>query len=522
MSRNSLNCCLARYSFALLVLLMMWRAGDASAQVGPPPVNDQCAGAMIIPPAGPFPAFLPSPNDNLPIAGATDVGDPPLPSFPGLERTNLAHSVWFKFTPAESGLYTFSTGMDTYTAFRDSAMIIYTASGGCGPFTFYALNDDSATLRASISTNFNAGTTYYVVVFAAALTVQNQANEVLELQLRVSKPEVPANDTCAGAFVIPGSIVSTSSWLSPLFDTTRATTTATNVVAARCVTNIGTVPSRDMWFTFTPVTSGTYIFSTGADTATAAGIDGTTIDDTAIGLYTRPTGCTGVANELGCNDNGFGRSVLSATLSAGTQYHIVIWDNARDYVPGETALRLRVSPATRPTVETLAPVSMSSTGVVLSGSVNGNGLLTRFWFEWGPTPSLGSTSSVKIIFASANTFLTNTAIVGFQPNTEYHYRIGAFNALGTNHGALQTFVFLNDPPSNMRFERDIDGTYPITFQGEPGYVYVVQSSSNLVDWVNLGVATNTFFRPPTPTAYGFRHSPGAVPPPKLFFRVKLP
>ncbi len=506
----------------MLALLMTWCAGMHSTLAGPPPVNDQCAGALVVPSAGPFPVFLPSPNDNLPIAGASDVGDPPLPVFPGLERTNLAHSVWFKFTPADSGLYTFSTGVDTYTAFRDTAMIIYTASGDCGPFTFYALNDDSGSLRASISTNLTAGTTYYVLVFAAALTVQNQANEVLELQLRVSRPEVPSNDTCAGAFVIPGSQVSTSSWLSPLFDTTRATTTPTNVVMARCVTNVGTVPSRDLWFTFTPVTAGTYIFSTGSDTATAAGIDGTTIDDTAIGLYSLPSGCNGVANELSCNDNGFGRSVLSAALTAGTTYHIVIWDNARDYVPGETALRLRVSPATRPTLETLSPVSLASTGVVLSGSVNGNGVLTRFWFEWGLTPSLGSTSTVKIIFPSANTFLTNTAIVGFQPNTEYYYRIGAFNALGTNHGALQTFVFLNDPPSNVRFERDIDGTYPIVFQGEPGYVYVVQSSSNLVDWATLGLATTNFFQPPTATGYGFRHSPGAVPPPKLFFRVKLP
>lgn len=499
--------------FLLWLINVMIALGvlSLSAAHGAAPSNDQCSGAIVIPSSG-FPRAM-TPID---ISGATSLNDPPLPVFPGFERTNVANSVWFKFTPAVAGLYTFSTGPDTYTTFRDSAMAVYTATGDCGPFSLYTFNDDSGSLRASVSTNFAAGTTYYVVVFTGLLTVQNPENS-LELQLRVSKPEVPSNDTCATPFVFPSNI--SSSVLSDLFDTTLATTTA--LLTNRCVTNAGALPSRDLWFQFTPATSGTYIFSTGADTATSALIDGTLIDDTSIGIFTLNGGC-GSFNEITCNDNGFGRSVLSTTLTAGTSYYIAVWDNAPSYVPGETALRLRISPATRPTVSTLTPLSLSSTGAVLSGTVNGNGVQSRFWFEWGATESLGSTSAVRVLFPSALTYETNLVVTGFQRDMLYYYRIVATNSLGRSTGGLQTFMWFSTPPALPRFEKDIDGTYPIEFEGEPGHVYIVQSSSNLVHWADVAVASTNYANPPTPTGYGLRYSPGPVPPPMLFFRIKMP
>jgi hypothetical protein len=289
----------------------------------------------------------------------------------------------------------------------------------------------------------------------------------------------------------------------------------------RCVTNAGALPSRDLWFQFTPATSGAYIFSTGADTATSALIDGTLIDDTSIGIFTLNGGC-GSFNEITCNDNGFGRSVLSTTLAAGTSYYIAVWDNAPTYVPGETALRLRISPATQPTVSTLTPLSLSSTGAVLSGTVNGNGVQSRFWFEWGATEILGSTSAVRVLFPSALTYETNLVVSGFQRDTLYYYRMVATNSLGRSTGGLQTFMWFSTPPALPRFEKDIDGTYPIEFEGEPGHVYIVQSSSNLVHWADVAVASTNYANPPTPTGYGLRYSPGPVPPPMLFFRIKMP
>jgi hypothetical protein len=53
-------------------------------------------------------------------------------------------------------------------------------------------------------------------------------------------------------------------------------------------------------------------------------------------------------------------------------------------------------------------------------------------------------------------------------------------------------------------------------------VYIVQSSSNLVHWADVAVASTNYANPPTPTGYGLRYSPGPVPPPILFFRIKAP
>src|SRR4051812_49412135 len=87
---------------ALSVLLIV------PAQSAPPP-NDQCFSAELIPAAGPFP-YMSFVTD---IADATTSGDPPLP--PGLEGSTPSRSIWYAFTPAQSGFYTLSSCRDAPT-----------------------------------------------------------------------------------------------------------------------------------------------------------------------------------------------------------------------------------------------------------------------------------------------------------------------------------------------------------------------------------------------------------------------
>src|SRR5207244_3820930 len=132
------------------------------------PANDLCAGAVVIPPAGPFP-FLTSPVD---ITNATITGDPPIPSC----QTNVSRSIWYSFTPAVTGSYTISTCQTDAPAstLPDDVITIYTSAAGCaGPFTQLAgtagCDDDTCTtlaLQAIISgTTLNAGTQYYIVAY---------------------------------------------------------------------------------------------------------------------------------------------------------------------------------------------------------------------------------------------------------------------------------------------------------------------------------------------------------------------
>ena len=475
--------------------------GGCCLQVPAAQPEDNCSGAIEIPAGVAFPYK----TRLVAVADATTFGDPPYPT----EVFGIVtRSVWFTFTPSEAAatnLFTISTAFDTDTNFRDSTMAIYTSSNGSctGATNLYEFNDDQGSLRASISTVLTNGTTYYIVVWVGELSDESL---VYDLMLHISKPSVPANDTCQTAFELP-SLISAPYQLPVAIDTTLATTTAG--VTPPCVTNIGSFPSRDVWFKFTPAVSGTYIFSTSSEV-------GTLIDDTSLGLYTND--CS-FLSQIACNDNGLGRGVLFQALSAGGTYYLAVWDNAPNFIPGETRLQLQVSQATQPTVETRSPISIASTGAVLSGTVNVNALLGRFWFEWGPTSSLGSTSQVKVLFANATTFTTNLPVTGFSPNTVYQYRMVSTNAQGKSVGAIQTFVWSNSPPTltSPNFPEISAGrAFEFSFTGNTNQVYVIQSSTNLINWTDLGAATNQ-----ETSWFSFRHS---LPPlsPQLYYQIRLP
>ena len=138
----------------------------ATASPGGVPANDLCAGAIVIPPAGPFP-HLTAPVD---ITLATTTGDPPLPSC----QTSVSRSIWYTFTPATTGSYTISSCQTEAPAstLPDIVLAIYTSAAGCaGPFTqlpgVAGCDDDSCTtlaLQAIISnTTLTAGTQYYIL-----------------------------------------------------------------------------------------------------------------------------------------------------------------------------------------------------------------------------------------------------------------------------------------------------------------------------------------------------------------------
>jgi hypothetical protein len=465
------------------------------------PLNNQCAGATVIPGTGPFPYL----TQQLDLTGADNLGDPPLPpsGAPNFFNTNVSHSVWYKFTPALSGLYTISTGFDTDTTLRDTTMVMYTAASDCSQYSIFSYNEDSGTLRAAISTNLVAGTRYYIVVWIGPVEVIT--NQAIELQLRVTKPAVPSNDDCGSPLVIPSMIQ--SAYFTTNVDTTLATTAAN--VSPPCVVNPGSFPSRDVWYQFTPSLTGTYNFSTGEGTKTL-------INDTAIAIYKLVGGCQ-FADQVACSDNGVGRAVLPASLSANTTYHIAIWDNAPTYIPGETDLQLRVAPAGAPTnVVTLPPTNISMASVTLSGLVNANGRPTRFWFEWGPTTNLGMASVTNLILSSATTLLTNAMITGHLPNTLYYYRLVATNNLGRGQGELQTFLFYNTPPLLVAPGRDFN-TFHFEFVGHTNHLYRVEASTNLVDWLDLGLANEE-----SPGSFEFMHSLPVPVSPYRYYRVRLP
>jgi PASTA domain len=102
----------------------------------------------------------------------------------------------------------------------------------------------------------------------------------------------------------------------------------------------------------------------------------------------------------------------------------------------------------------MAPVAVTGAAqagdwfAYLHGTVDPGGLETRAWFEWGPTPALGSSTTVQVVPAGGQTAVIDT-IIDLQSSTTYYFRMAAGNASGTAVGDIVSFSTLNTeaPPT---------------------------------------------------------------------------
>src|SRR5262245_17661174 len=233
-----------------LVYCALWLARSALASAPP---NDNCTGAVVIPTDGPFPYY----TSTVDVINATATNDPPAPS---CRAVSVGRSVWYQFTPPTTRLYTISVSGDTATTVLDTVMAIYTSAEGCnGPFAEFACNDDQGECQSAISTTLSANVTYYIVVWMSA--VSPPLRGLTSVQLRVSQPVPPSNDTCAGAEVVPDS--GPFPYLTSIADTTLATTTG-DPPSPSCAAN----PVRSVWFRFMPAQAASYELSLCTNTAT--------------------------------------------------------------------------------------------------------------------------------------------------------------------------------------------------------------------------------------------------------------
>ncbi|MEK6304145.1 MAG: HYR domain-containing protein, partial [Acidobacteriota bacterium] len=226
------------------------------------PSNDLCAGAEVIPAAGPFPYLTAVTAD---ITDATVTGDPPLPSC----QTSVSRSIWYTFTPSATSSYTISSCADapTGSTVDDTVIAVYTSTGGCaGTFTEIptaglsdGCDDDTCiteSLQSVLTTSLTSGTQYFIVVSKFGLTAPTAGNTAV--QLRISQPLSPANETCAGA--IPLTLNTAVSGT-----TNGATGNDYQLTGTTCFTGIGqtssTAPGRDVVYSFTAPSAGNYSFT---------------------------------------------------------------------------------------------------------------------------------------------------------------------------------------------------------------------------------------------------------------------
>ncbi len=320
--------------------------GPYTAPIGAP--NDDCSNAIVIPSA----TTSPYASDVVDIINATNINEPT--ACVGVNAT-----VWWKFTPATGGLYTFSTcaAAAAGTTVPDTVLAIY--SGSCGGLTQVVCNDDNgvncAGARASASTVLVANTDYYIRVgkYGAVAPADGASNVQLAITSGGIAPPAPvANDDCANAVVVPGTA---TSYVSVAVDVTTATRGAGEPAISTCANLI----DNTIWYSYLPTQTGDYTFST-----CTADVPNGTITDTYVVVY---SGSCGSLSQVACNDdNGLqctgiaGRASTRVRLNAGTQYYLLVgrYDNSTDLVGTNNTVQFAIlnfaAPPTAPSNDNCA------------------------------------------------------------------------------------------------------------------------------------------------------------------------
>jgi len=122
-------------------------------------------------------------------------------------------------------------------------------------------------------------------------------------------------------------------------------------------------------------------------------------------------------------------------VSPGSSGHIIVRAQLGGYTQFNSTPYGNV-----PSVFTNSPSNISASAATLNGSVNPNNSGTTAWFEYGPTQSLGYTTSTFAIGSGNSQTIYSASVFNLSTNTTYYYRAVAKNSYGTAYGTLLTFV----------------------------------------------------------------------------------
>ena len=84
----------------------------------------------------------------------------------------------------------------------------------------------------------------------------------------------------------------------------------------------------------------------------------------------------------------------------------------------------------KPIVTTLGVTNATSTAATLQGAVNPNGNPTSFYFEYGSSPSYGSTTGTQDVGNGTDSVSLTAALTGLASGQIYYYRAVASNNFG--------------------------------------------------------------------------------------------
>jgi hypothetical protein len=101
--------------------------------------------------------------------------------------------------------------------------------------------------------------------------------------------------------------------------------------------------------------------------------------------------------------------------------------------------------ATKPGATTLAASKVTITTATLNGQVNPHGSPTVYYFQYGTTTAYGSRTPDVAVGSGTVSAKVAVPVAGLGPNTKYHFRFVARNALGTTPGGDRVLTTPKQP-----------------------------------------------------------------------------
>jgi N-acetylneuraminic acid mutarotase len=159
---------------------------------------------------------------------------------------------------------------------------------------------------------------------------------------------------------------------------------------------------------------------------------------------------------------------ISGLLPATTYHYSLVASNSAGTNAG-TDLTF-TTPAAAPTPVTVAASSVTTNSATLNGTVNPGGAATSYYFEYGTNTSYGSSTAPGNLAPGSSPVAVSNAISGLLSATLYHFRLVAWNSVGTNAGSDLTFTTPAPPPI-------VTAVNPNTGRGGGGTVVTISGAN---------------------------------------------
>ncbi len=166
----------------------------------------------------------------------------------------------------------------------------------------------------------------------------------------------------------------------------------------------------------------------------------------ATTAYGSSAPCSQSPPEIGSGSSAVAVSATVTALAPGSVYHYRLTAANANSANPEATPRLgedrTFTAPMHPRIEDESVAAVTSSAATLQARIDPGGSDTSYRFEYGPTDAYGS--SVPVPAGDAGSGLTGDMVTvhpqGLQPDTTYHFRAVATNALGTATGADGTFT----------------------------------------------------------------------------------